>query len=133
MTEIIKEYRYTKDHEWVKRDEKDDHIVYIGITDYAQEALGDIVHVDIPDVGEEFMPEDELGAIESAKSASEIYAPLEGKIVEVNDELDSHPEIINKSPYDEGWIVKMSIEDPDQLDELLSSDGYEHYLEQEAH
>lgn len=129
---IPEDYRYTKDHEWVKRDEKDHDIVTIGITDFAQHALGDIVHVEIPGVGEKYDVGDELGVIESAKSASEIYAPLAGKIIEVNCLLDKHPEQINNSAYDEGWVVKLRMDDPDDLDHLLSPDGYQHYLDEEA-
>ena len=128
---IPEDYRYTKDHEWVKRDDNDHSVVLIGITDFAQHALGDVVHVEIPEVGTHYEVGDELGVVESAKSASEIYVPLCGKIIEVNCNLDSHPEYINNSPYEDGWIVKLLMDDPDDLDDLLSPDGYGHYLEEE--
>lgn len=131
-SKVPENYRYTKDHEWVQRDENDHDVVIIGITDYAQNALGDIVHVEIPGVGERYEAGDELGVIESAKSASEVYAPLAGKIIEVNCSLDRHPEKVNESVYEEGWIVKMRMDDPDELDHLLSQDGYEHYLDEES-
>ncbi len=130
MTKILEDIRYSKEHEWIKRDEKDDDTVIIGITDYAQNALGDIVHVDLPTVGTDIELEDEIGVLESAKSASELYAPISGKIIALNDNLDIHPEFINDSPYDEGWIIKVKMNDPDELDELLSSDGYSHFLEE---
>jgi glycine cleavage system H protein len=124
-------YRYTKDHEWVKRDDNLDNVVIIGITDHAQQALGDVVHVEFPSVGDEVAIDDELGVVESAKSASEIYVPINGKIVKVNEDLDTHPEYINESPYDKGWIVKIEISDPDDLDLLLSTEGYKSFLEDE--
>ena len=129
-TNIPSNLRYTKDHEWVDRDENDDHVAVFGITDHAQAALGDIVHIELPSVGDEYDVGDEIGIIESAKSASEIYAPLKGKVIKVNHELDSHPEMVNESPYENGWIVKIRISDADELDSLLSSDGYQHFLDE---
>lgn len=124
-------YRFTKEHEWVKRDPENDNIVIIGITDHAQAALGDIVHVELPSIGDELEAEAELGVVESAKSASEIYMPISGTIKKVNENLDSQPELINESAFDQGWIVKIEISDPDDLDNLLSPDGYKSYLEEE--
>ena len=124
-------YRYTKDHEWVRRDENNDNVIIVGITDYAQHAMGDIVHVELPSVGDEFSKGDEAAIVESAKSASEIYAPVSGQIVKGNDNLDSHPEHINAQPYDDGWLFKIELSDPDELDLILSSDGYTHFLEEE--
>ena len=132
MSEILEGYRYSKEHEWIKRDDNDDQVVIIGITDHAQEALGDIVHIELPAVGDSFEIADELGVIESAKSASELYAPVSGRIVAVNDSLDIEPDLANNSPYGDGWIVKIKLNDPDELDELLSDDGYKHFLEEEA-
>jgi len=129
---IPEDLRYTKEHEWVKRDDADHDVVIIGITDHAQNALGDIVHVEIPGVGEEYEAGDEIGVIESAKSASEVYAPLSGKVIEVNCSLDLHPEKVNEATYEDGWIVKLRMQDPDDLDHLLSSDGYRHFLEEEG-
>lgn len=131
-TFIPEGYRFSKDHEWIKRDEDSDNVVIIGITDFAQSSLGDIVHVDLPETGEDFEEGDELGVIESAKSASEIYAPLSGKVIALNDGLDEHPEYINESPYDKGWIVKIEMSDPDELDNLLSPEGYKSFLEDES-
>ncbi len=134
MTEknnIPDNYRFTKDHEWVIRDAQNDNIVIIGISDHAQSSMGDIVHVELPDEGEKFEVGDEVAVVESAKSASEVYAPVTGNIIEVNDHLDSHPEAINEDPYNEGWLFKIELDDPDQLDDLLSSDGYNSYLEDE--
>jgi len=129
-SKILDGYRYTKDHEWLIRDESNDNIVKIGITDHAQSALGDIVHIELPSEGESFEAGDEVAVVESAKSASEIYAPVTGTIIEVNDCLDSHPERINESPYEEGWLMKIEMSDPDQLDDILSPDGYKHFLEE---
>ena len=129
-TIIHEDLRYTKDHEWIKRDENDHDLVIIGITDYAQQTLGDIVHVEIPGVGDQVEEGNELGVIESAKSASEVYIPISGKIIEVNCSLDKHPEKINESTYEDGWIIKLKMDDPDDLDKLLSSEGYKHYLDE---
>lgn len=128
---ILENYRYTKDHEWVFREENNDNIVKVGITDHAQHALGDIVHIDLPDVGDSFEVGDEIAVVESAKSASEIYCPLTGTVVEVNDCLDSHPERANESPYKEGWLFRVEMDNPDELDKLLSADGYNHFVEEE--
>ena len=128
---IPEDYRYTKNHEWLKRDENSHDVFYVGITDHAQHALGDIVHVDMPSIANDFEIDDEIAVVESAKSASEVFAPITGKIIAINDELDSNPEKINQSPYEEGWIVKMQILELDQIQETLSADGYKHYLEEE--
>jgi glycine cleavage system H protein len=129
---IPENFRYSKEHEWVIRDEKNDNVVIIGITDHAQEALGDIVHVELCSQGTHIAVNDELGVVESAKSASELYAPVSGKVVGLNCALDQHPEKVNESPYDEGWVAKIRMEDPDELDSLLSADGYQKFLDEEA-
>ncbi len=130
---IPENYKYTRNHEWALEDDSDDVDVYlVGITDHAQEALGDIVHVELPSIGSEFKEGDEIAVVESAKSASEVYAPFAGVIVAVNDQLDSNPEQINESPYEKGWMVKMKIDNPEDITENLSSDGYHNFLEEEA-
>ena len=128
---IPENLRNTKEHEWVRRES--DEVVVVGITDYAQHSLGDLVYVDLPDEGAEVEAGDEMLTIESAKSASEVYAPVSGRVIEVNDALDSHPENVNSSPYEDGWIAKIEMSDPDELDNILSSDGYQHFLEEEDH
>ncbi|MEC9484405.1 MAG: glycine cleavage system protein GcvH [Candidatus Izemoplasma sp.] len=121
MSKIKKGYYYTNTHEWVK---VEDGFAYIGISDYAQENLGEIVFVELPD--EEMVIEagSELGAIESVKAASDILSPITGTIVMVNDELEDNPELLNEDPY-ENWIVKVDMEDNSELSELLSPDEYE--------
>ncbi|MBL6784978.1 MAG: glycine cleavage system protein GcvH [Rickettsiales bacterium] len=132
-TKIPENYKYTKNHEWILQDEgNEDDVFLVGITNHAQEALGDIVHIELPSIGSEFSEGDEIAVVESAKSASEVYAPVSGVIVAVNDQLDSSPEQINESPYEDGWMVKMKIEDHDEINETLSADGYHNFLEEEA-
>ena len=131
-SKIPEDYRYTKNHEWFKRDDNDHEVFFVGITDHAQKALGDIVHVEIPSIASEFEIDDEMAVVESAKSASEVFAPISGKVVAINDALDSNPELINSSPYEDGWIVKIKILELDQIHDSLSADGYQHFLEEEV-
>ena len=113
--------KYTKEHEWIKIKED---IAVIGITDHAQAELTDIVFVELPEIGKELKKGEELCVIESVKSVSELYAPLNGKVVKVNDKLDDSPEIINESPYDDGWLVELEISDKSEINDLLDADGY---------
>ncbi len=117
--------RYTKEHEWVRVD--DDGTVLVGITDYAQDQLGDIVYVELPDVDEnESVSKDEpLAVVESVKAVSDVYAPVTGAVTEINDELPNSPEIINQDPYGDGWMVRMKPDSEEELDELLSATEYE--------
>ena len=124
---IDKNLLYTKDHEWVKRE---DDLAYIGIADYAQDSLGDIVYVELPDEEDNFDAEESVASVESVKAASEVFTPFSGTIVEVNEDLDDDPGILNEKPY-EAWIVKMKIDDPSELDELLSAEEYEDFLKEE--
>ena len=119
--------RYSTDHEWVKVEGK--HAV-IGITDYAQSELGDIVYVELPEAGTEVAAEDEVTEIESTKTTSPVLAPISGKIVEVNDELKDSPQLINEDPYGKGWIAVMTIGNADDLDALMTSKEYEEFIEQ---
>lgn len=121
MTEVRDDLKYTETHEWVKIMED---IAAVGITDHAQSELTDIVYVELPEEGKEVKKGDELCVVESVKSVSEIYAPVSGKIVKVNKKLEDTPEIINKSPYDDGWLVEIEIKDKSELDTLLDADGY---------
>lgn len=114
--------KYSEDHEWVK---VDGNTVTIGITDFAQGELGDIVFVELPEDGDEMTKGESFGSVESVKTVSELYAPLNGKIVEVNEELEDSPELVNESPYEEAWMVKVELEDTSQLDNLLDADAYQ--------
>lgn len=118
------ELKYTADHEWVSS-LSDQGTVRVGITEYAQDALGDIVYVQLPEVGEEVEAQDAVGELESTKSVSDIFAPVAGTIVARNDALDATPELCNSDPYGEGWILEISARDPAALEELMSSDDYE--------
>ena len=119
--EVREDLKYTKSHEWVKVKEK---IATVGITDHAQDELTDIVYVELPEVGKTLKKGDELCVVESVKSVSEIYAPVSGKVVKVNQKLDDSPETINASPYDEGWLVELEISDPSEVNNLLDSTDY---------
>jgi glycine cleavage system H protein len=119
--EVRSDLRYTESHEWVKIT---DNKVVVGITDYAQAELTDIVFVELPEVGKKVKKGDELCVVESVKSISEIYSPVSGKVTKVNNKLDDSPEIINESPYDNGWIVELEIEDKNELKNLLDAESY---------
>ena len=121
------ELRYTSDHEWVRRD--DDGHVTIGITEYAQDALGDVVFVDVPETGIEVVGGDTFSEVESTKSVSDIYAPVSGTISAVNDELEGRPELLNSDPYGDGWICTIAMTDPTQFDTLMTADGYARLIE----
>ncbi|EKF49084.1 glycine cleavage system protein H [Thermosipho africanus H17ap60334] len=118
--------KFTKTHEWV------DENGYVGITSHAQEELGDIVYVDLPEVGKEVKKGDVLLSIESVKAASDVYAPISGKIVEVNSELDARPELVNEDAEGEGWLVKIEISNPSELDELMTEEEYKEFLNSEG-
>ena len=115
------EFKYSKEHEWVKIE---NNVATIGITEYAQNELGDIVFVELPETDDELNEGDTFGSVESVKTVSELYAPISGKIVEVNEELEDSPEFVNESPYEKAWMVKIEISDDSQLEELLSADQY---------
>jgi len=121
--------KYSKEHEWVRMS---GNIATIGISDYAQDQLGEIVFVELPDEGEEFEKDDAFGVVESVKSVNDIYAPLSGRIVEINDPVVDSPEIMNEDPYAEGWLVKIEISDPKELGELMSAKDYEAYIKEES-
>jgi len=123
MSNIPSQLRYTKEHEWVEQTSEGKF--RIGITDFAQTALGDIVYIQLPKVGDQVAQGKVCGEVESTKSVSEIYAPLTGKIVLVNTELDATPEILNSDPYGAGWIIEVEVSEPSQLDSLLSPTDYQ--------
>jgi len=118
--------RYSTDHEWVRPEEGR---VRIGISDYAQDALGDVVYVDLPEVGAKVQKGEACAEVESTKSVSEIYAPMSGTVAEVNGDLSDNPERLNEDPYGEGWICVIEVEDPAQLDELLDAESYRALVE----
>ena len=119
------ELRYTKEHEWVRIE--GDHAL-VGITDYAQEELGDIVFVEMPESGKDIEQLEELGVVESVKTVSTLYSPVTGEVVEVNELLKDSPETLNDSPYEEGWIVKMAMGDINEVDDLMTAAEYEEFL-----
>lgn len=122
MASVPEELRYTKEHEWVSQVSA--NCFRVGITDYAQVALGDIVYIQLPKVGDQVIAGKVCGEVESTKSVSEIYAPLSGKISLVNDSLDSSPETLNKAPYEQGWIFEVEISSPSEIESLLSAGDY---------
>ncbi|HEY0638080.1 MAG TPA: glycine cleavage system protein GcvH [Pseudonocardiaceae bacterium] len=125
---IPEDRKYTKEHEWVVR--SGDDTVRIGITDHAQQQLGDIVFVQLPPEGESTGRGESLGEVESTKSVSDIYAPVGGEVVAVNSALDAQPDLVNTDPYGEGWIVELRMSDAAELEELLDADDYRELLEQ---
>lgn len=117
------ELRYTKTHEWVRLDKNG--VATIGITDFAQEQLGDLTYVELPGVGDNVEAQSEVAVVESVKAAADIYAPVAGTIAEVNKKLEDQPELINTDPFGDGWIYKLRPDDPSEIDMLLDADGYE--------
>ena len=128
MSEIPEELKYTKSHEWVL--DNGDGTVNIGITDHAQELLGDIVYVELPELDTEYGAEDAVGVVESVKAASDIYSPLNGTVVAINEALDDAPEMVNSEPYGEGWIYSLKLNAPEDLDELLDPEAYKEVCEE---
>jgi len=123
----VTERKFTKEHEWV---ENRDQIEIVGITEFAQDQLGDIVSIEFPQVASSFKQNDVMAIIDSVKASSDIYCPIDGEIIEINEKLLEQPELINQSPYDEGWIVKIKPSSPDQLDSLLSKEQYDNLVGQ---
>lgn len=121
---------YTKDHEWIFREGE---VATVGITDFAQQELGDIVYVNMGDSGRSVSSGDELGEIESVKAVAEVYAPATGEIVEINGGLADHPEVINSDPLGEGWLVKIKLSEPEQVEKLMSHEDYMNFLREEGH
>ncbi len=118
--------KYGKEHEWVRLE---GGLATVGITDYAQDQLGDIVYVELPPLEEMLTQFEPFGVVESVKAASDLYAPLSGEVLEVNGELSDHPEFVNENPYGQGWMIKIEPSDASQLDSLLTAEEYEEYLE----
>jgi len=123
---IPENLKYTKDHEWIKVNGDE---AYVGITDYAQNELGDIVFVEIETEGENLDKEEVFGTVEAVKTVSDIFMPLSGEVMEVNPKLEESPEIVNKDPYGEGWLIKVKISDKSELDDLLEASKYKELIE----
>ena len=120
MSKVLDDRRYAESHEWVKLD---GDIATVGISDYAQHALGNIVYVDMPEVGDEVSQGEDFGAVESVKAASDLISPVSGEVVEINEDLEGEPELINKDAY-ANWIMKVKVSDPSELDNLLDAEAY---------
>ena len=123
------ELRYTEQHEWVRADGTR---LFIGITDFAQDALGDVVYVDIPEVGTEIKAGEPFGEVESTKSVSDVYAPVTGKVTTRNDALVDSPELVNQDPYGDGWMIEVEAADPNELERLLTAQAYREFTEKES-
>lgn len=131
MSNIPGELKYAKTHEWVRIN--DDGSVTVGISDSAQDQLGDMVFIEVPEVGQTVTAEEACAVVESVKAASDIYAPISGEVVEVNESLADTPETVNQDTYGEGWIFRMEASDKSELDALMDANGYEEFLESEGH
>jgi len=127
--EFPEEFKYTEEHEWVL---VEDEVVTIGITDFAQDALGDVVFVELPEVGTLIEAGKPFGVVESVKAVSDVYAPVSGEVIEVNEELPDAPETLNTSPYEDGWMIKVKPSDASELDDLMDADAYQEFIEEEG-
>ena len=128
MSEIPAELRYAASHEWAK---VEDGVATVGISDHAQDAMGDLVYVELPEVGQVVAASDETGVVESVKAASDIYSPVSGEIVEINEALEDEPELVNNVPYEGGWLFKVQLSDEGELDNLLTADQYQAQIDSE--
>ena len=121
--------KYTKDHEWITQE---GDVITVGITEYASEALGELVYVELPEVGANYNKGDAFAVVESSKSASDVYIPVSGEVTEVNSELESSPELVNNSAYENGWIAKIKLSNPEDLDETIDEAAYKDLIHQEG-
>jgi len=131
MADIPSHMKFLKSHEWVEV--LDDGTARVGITDHAQELLGDMVYVELPEVGQALSAGEECAVVESVKAASDVYSPLSGEVVEVNEELADTPDLVNHHPYGDGWLFRIKIEESAELDELLDADAYAEFIAEEDH
>lgn len=129
MANIPETLRYSKDHEWVS---VDGDIASIGITDYAQHSLGDVVYIDLPRAGDKFSAHESFGSVESVKAVSEVFTPIAGEVIEVNNAVNDTPENVNGDPYGAGWFIKLKMDNPGEADGMLSGEEYEEYLSANA-
>ena len=120
-----KKFKFTKDHEWLNLQ---GDLAIVGITDYAQSQLGDIVFVEMPELSTNLTASESFGAIEAVKTVADLFAPVSGEVIEINENLDSSPELVNSDPYTEGWIVKLKIDNNDEINELMNYDEYHEYI-----
>lgn len=127
MSDFPTELKYAETHEWVRLE--DDGTVVVGITDHAQDALGDIVYVELPEVGANADSGGEVAVVESVKAASDIYSPVSGEIVEINSGLEDVPETVNQSPYGDGWLFRVKLADPEDIESLMDADGYKSMID----
>lgn len=128
MMNLPSELKYSAEHEWVR---VEGNKVKIGITDFAQSELGDIVFVELPEVGDEITVDEPFGSVESVKTVSELYAPVSGKVVEINEELDDSPELVNEDPYEQAWMITVEMSDPSELDKLMDAKKYEEMISED--
>lgn len=128
MANVPEDLHYSKDHEWVR---VEGDVAIVGITDYAQNSLGDVVYVELPKVAEEFAAHESFGSVESVKAVSEVFSPVTGAIVEVNSSLNDEPEKVNNDPYDEGWMIRIKMQHPGEVDSLLTAAEYEDFTKAE--
>ena len=126
--EFPEDLKYSKEHEWVL---VEGSVATVGITDYAQDQLGDIVFVELPGIGDKVSKEDAFGVVESVKAVSDVYAPVSGKVLEINDDLPENPEMVNEDPYGDGWLIKIEMSDPEELQDLMTATEYEEYVAEE--
>ena len=124
--ELPEDLRYTREHEWVALQ---GDIATVGITDHAQEQLGDVVYVELPGAGDRVSKAEPFGVVESTKAVSDVYAPISGEVAEINDDLPDNPELVNEDPYGDGWLVKIRVADPGELDDLMSAAEYRAFVE----
>jgi glycine cleavage system H protein len=127
MSNVLQNLKYSKEHEWVR---VDGNRAYIGITDFAQDELGDIVYVELPETGTALSVNETFGTVESVKTVSDLFAPISGTIVEVNSRLEESPELVNTSPYDDGWMLVVEIENASEVDALLGADDYQKHIDE---
>jgi glycine cleavage system H protein len=126
--EFPDDLKYTREHEWLLVEDK---IATVGITDFAQEQLGDVVFVELPAVGDKVTKDEAMGVIESVKAVSDVYAPVSGKVLEVNDDLPENTEMVNEDPYGDGWMVKIELNDPSEIADLMSAAEYEQFVSEQ--
>ncbi len=131
MSNIPSDYRYTKTHEWVR--DEGDGVVAVGVSDHAQELLGDLVFVELPEVGAELSAGEDCAVVESVKAASDVYCPVAGEVVEINEALVDAPETINSDPYDAGWMFKLKVADQSEVEGLMDASAYTEHCENEEH
>jgi glycine cleavage system H protein len=129
MSDVPIELCYAATHEWAKQD--DDGLIVIGISDHAQDALGDIVFIEMPEIGQQILAGEEAGVVESVKAASDIYAPVSGVVAEINESLEDSPETVNQDPFGDGWFFKLKANDERELDELMDAEAYKELCESE--